>query len=570
MTSERHLTPTAEFEPGSDAIAAADAFLLDKITLDDGRSAQNPDPAIHPNGAEFDLTNLFRGGDTVANLTGVMDYSFGLYRIQPTQGADYTNTNERTASPDPVGGSLNVATFNVLNYFSTIDDGVNDICGPDLNQECRGADNAGEFTRQRDKIISAIHAIDADVVGLLEIENNINDDAVIDLVNGLNAAYGGETYDYVETGAVGTDAIKVALIYKPLSVDLVGDYAVLDSTVDARFIDTKNRPALAQTFMDETTGGVFTVAVNHLKSKGSACDDVGDPNLGDGAGNCNLTRQAAAEALVDWLASDPTGSGDSDFLIVGDLNSYDKEDPIDAILAGGYTDLVAQFVGEDAYSYVFDGQTGYLDYQLASSSLTPQVTGATVWHINADEADLIDYDTSFKGPNQDAIYAPDAYRSSDHDPVIVGLHLKSAHELKEITALELAALLPMESASEDHTIGKAIDRINGSLNSAWWLDDSTLNKKTGNFVFDAEHQAVQELMKVTSVDVQGSIDVLILADQQLVLKQYLATVAGGGNAGRIAQAEGNMSDALANLAIGEYARAVLDYKKAWVNLIKAK
>ncbi|MBK5266764.1 MAG: ExeM/NucH family extracellular endonuclease [Acidimicrobiia bacterium] len=425
LTSERHLTPTAEFEPGAPAIQAAADFLLDKITLDDGRSAQNPDPAIHPNGGVFDLTNLFRGGDTVANVTGVMDYSFSLWRIQPTQGADYTSVNPRPASPDPVGGSLNVATFNVLNYFSTFDyprgDPLDNKCGPLANQECRGADNAGEFTRQRDKIISAIHAIDADVVGLLEIENNINDDAVIDLVNGLNAAYGEETYDYVATGAIGTDAIKVALIYKPLSVDLVGGYAILDSSVDARFLDTKNRPALAQTFMDSSTGGVFTVAVNHLKSKGSACDDVGDPDLGDGAGNCNLTRTAAAEALVDWLATDPTGSGDSDFLIIGDLNSYDKEDPIDAILAGGYTDLVAHFVGEDAYSYVFDGQTGYLDYQLANSSLTPQVTGATVWHINADEADLIDYDTSFKLPAQDAIYAPDPYRSSDHDPVIIGL-----------------------------------------------------------------------------------------------------------------------------------------------------
>ena len=194
----------------------------------------------------------------------------------------------------------------------------------------------------------------------------------------------------------------MALIYKPASVSLVGSYAILDSSVDIRFIDTKNRPTLAQTFMDNSTGGVFTVAVNHLKSKGSACDDVGDPDLGDGAGNCNLTRKAAAEAMVDWLASDPTGSGDEDFLIIGDLNSYDKEDPIDALVAGGYTDLVYAFHGEDAYSYVFDGQVGYLDYALASAGLLGEVTGVAEWHINADEADLIDYDTSFKGPNQDA------------------------------------------------------------------------------------------------------------------------------------------------------------------------
>ena len=160
---------------------------------------------------------------------------------------------------------------------------------------------------------------------------------------------------------------------------------------------------------------------------------MGDPDLGDGAGNCNVTRTWRAQALVDWLATDPTSSGDPDFLIIGDLNAYDKEDPIDAILAGSddvlgsgddYTDLLYHFIGEDAYSYVFDGQVGYLDHGLANADLFTQVTNATVWHINADEADLIDYDTSFKQDAQDAIYAPDAYRSSDHDPVIIGLQLE--------------------------------------------------------------------------------------------------------------------------------------------------
>jgi Ca2+-binding RTX toxin-like protein len=170
--------------------------------------------------------------------------------------------------------------------------------------------------------------------------------------------------------------------------------------------------------------------VNHLKSKGSAC--TGDPDTGDGQGNCNLTRKAAAQALVDWLAADPTGSGDPDFLIMGDLNSYAQEDPIDAIKAGAddlagtsddYTNLISQYQGTYAYSYTFDGQAGYLDHALANPSLTAQVVGAADWHINSDEPDLLDYDTSFKSSAQDAIYEPNAYRSSDHDPVIVGLGL---------------------------------------------------------------------------------------------------------------------------------------------------
>jgi Ca2+-binding RTX toxin-like protein len=115
------------------------------------------------------------------------------------------------------------------------------------------------------------------------------------------------------------------------------------------------------------------------------------------------------------------------------LNAYDKEDPIDAILAGAddtlgtgddYTDLLYNFIGEFAYSYVFDGQLGYLDHGLANADLLSQVTGATVWHINADEPDIIDYDMTFKQDAQDDLWEPHAYRSSDHDPVVIGLQLE--------------------------------------------------------------------------------------------------------------------------------------------------
>jgi predicted extracellular nuclease len=568
LTSQRNVTPTAEFEPGPDAVAAAGAFLLDRITLDDGRTNQNPDPALHPNGGVFDLTNLFRGGDTVRNVTGVMDYAFGLYRIQPTQGADYTNANPRTPAPDPVGGTLEVATFNVLNYFTTLDNS-GPICGPLANQGCRGADNATEFTRQRDKIVAAISSIDADVVGLMEIENHPVDVPTADLVAGLNDATSPGTYDYIATGAIGGDAIRVALVYQPASVTPLGGFAVLDSSVDPLFDDTLNRPMLVQSFAENATGAVFTVAVNHLKSKGSGCNAVGDPDTGDGSGNCNVTRTNAAQAIVEFLAGDPTGSGDSDVLIIGDLNSYDKEDPIDVLVGAGYADLVFDFLGEDAYSYVFDGQIGYLDYQLASSTLVPQVTGTTVWHINADEPDLIDYDTSFKQPAQDAIYAPDAYRSSDHDPVVVGLELTTARSQKESALAELAGLLPTGSAMDDTFIEKAMGRIEDSLTPSLWTDASALDPETGGRVFDREHQAVRELEKVTTVDTQTAIDALLDADRQIALRQLSIAILGGGDPRRIAQARGNMADAAANLAAGDYANAVLDYKKAWTNALKA-
>ena len=433
---DRFDTPTAVQEPNT---AATQALLADyarrRITVDDGRSTQNPTPPYFPGTVDtpFTLQNSFRGGDTLTDVTGVVEHTFGLYRVHPTADATYTRRNPRPQTPPSVGnGDVKVASFNVLNYFLTpdgipTDDNNNnpadDVCGGNTNLDCRGhdSDQPQELARQRAKIVDAIKRLDADVVGLMEMENTPGVEPAADLVAGLNAATAPGTYDYIDTGVIGTDAIRLGFLYKPGTVTPVGDFAVLDSSVDPRFIDTRNRPTLAQTFQQNGTPDKLTVAVNHLKSKGSACS--GDPDTGDGAGNCNITRTQAAEALVDWLATDPTGSGDTDSLIIGDLNSYDHEDPVDAITAAGYTDTIKKFGGEYAHSYVFDGQVGYLDHGLASETLLPQVTGAADWHINSDEPSILDYDTSFKNPPEDALYEPNAFRASDHDPVLVGMDL---------------------------------------------------------------------------------------------------------------------------------------------------
>ena len=436
----RAFTPTAIDEPGAPALDRALKNSLRRITLDDAQGGSNPSFLRHPNGAAFALSNRFRGGDKVQNTVGVLGYDFSLYRIVPTGPADYTPVNPRPAAPEPVGGSLRVAAMNTLNFFITPDyptgNPLDNKCGPLQNVECRGADfdQPLEFTRQRDKLLAALVGLNADIIGLNEMENTTGVEPLGDptngIVAGLNAMLGAGTFAYIDTGVIGTDAIRVGMIYKPDKVAPVGNFELLTSADDPRFIDTLNRPALAQSFEELATGARFTVVVNHLKSKGSACVD--DPDTGDGQGNCNLTRKAAAQALVDWLATDPTGSGDPDFLIMGDLNSYAQEDPIDAIRAGAddtagtgddYTNLIAQYQGTYAYSYVFDGQSGYLDHALANSSLAAQVTGAADWHIDSDEPDAVDYDTTFKPAAQEALYESNAYRASDHDPVVVGLGL---------------------------------------------------------------------------------------------------------------------------------------------------
>lgn len=436
----RPFTGTAIDEPGDDANARTLANSLRRITLDDGLNTQNPSTLRHPNGNPFSLSNRFRGGDTVQNTVGILTFGFDLYRIQPTAGAQYTSVNPRPAAPEAVGGSLRVAAMNTLNYFVTADyptgNPLDNKCGPLNTVECRGwdSDQSDEFTRQRTKLLQALTGLDADIIGLNELENSTGVEPLADIVAGLNDLLGAETYSYINTGTIGTDAIKVGIIYRPAEASPVGTFKLLTSAIDPRFIDTKSRPSLAQTFIVNATGARFTVVVNHFKSKGSACDDLipPDPDLGDGQGNCSQTRRAAAEALVDWLATDPTGSGDPDFIIMGDLNSYAQEDTIDEIKAGSddtvgtsddFTNLISHFQGAYAYSYTFDGQAGYLDHALANASLLAQTSGAADWHINSDEPDVLDYDTSFKPPSQDALYETNAYRTSDHDPVVVGLDL---------------------------------------------------------------------------------------------------------------------------------------------------
>ena len=437
---------------GSAEAAAQRQLNLDaRVILDDGEDENesfpngldtwNPNPTPYLGGPDGTL----RSGDVVSDLTGVVHFSFGEFEVQPVNVADPNDpdgavTITRTPRPSTVpsvGGSLQVASFNVLNYFTTIDTGGAQ-CGPPSNpQGCRGADSQAEFDLQSAKIAAAIAGLDADIVGLIELENNGTDAAISDLVAKVNTLTT-RSYDYVPTGFIGGDAIAVGFIYDTQTVETAGDFAVLDSSVSAAFIDDKNRPVLAQTFVELETEATLTAAVAHLKSKGSPCDDVANP--GDAAfgvagypagtdvsdpnfqGNCNLTRLAAAQVLGQWIAQDPTGTPSDNLLIIGDLNAYQNEDPITALEGQGYTDLHAlggTSWADGGHSYVFDGEHGTLDYVLANPKLLEQVTGAAAWHINADEPFAIDYQ-DFNPPGQ---ATTDAFKSSDHDPTIVGLDL---------------------------------------------------------------------------------------------------------------------------------------------------
>ncbi|MFV0632522.1 ExeM/NucH family extracellular endonuclease [Demequina sp.] len=438
--------PTAVVEPGAQANALQAANDLNRIKLDDLSNAQNPDPILYGGGAgPLSADNPLRGGDSVTGLTGVMTYTWAgnaasgnAWRVRPAAPEAelpvFESHNPRPVSAPEVGGSVKVASFNVLNYFLSID-GVADACGPvGFEQDCRGANTPYEplglpedieLTRQTDKLVAALLELDADVIGIMEMENTPGVEPLAALAERLNAAEGTDTWSFVDTGVVGTDVIRVGVLYDSAVVSPEGAHAVLDASTFPGFDDDNNRPSVAQSFSEVATGETFTVVVNHWKSKG--CGDATglDADQGDGASCWNETRTGAATSLVEWLATSPTGVEDPDVMIIGDLNSYAQEDPIDVLREAGYVEM-----GGGDYSYVFDGQWGSLDYVFASASLAEQVTGSAHVHINADEASVLDYNTDFKSAAQiESLYAADWYRTSDHDPVLVGLDLASEVEV---------------------------------------------------------------------------------------------------------------------------------------------
>jgi uncharacterized protein len=422
----RLFQPTNYVEPGAAAQAEQELNNRRRLLIDDGRNGTPPDGQV-PYIPTTDT--VFRQGFTTSAITGVLGYGFGAYRLQPITPIAWTPANPREETSPATASRIRVASFNLLNYFNTF----SGCFGPDSNPDdnCRGADTQAEFDRQRPKTVSAIVGLDADVIAVNELENDLTNgsSAIEQLVTDLNAV--SVVYSFINTGQIGEDAIRVGMLYNTLTVTPVGSFAVLD---DVDPFNRNTRPPLAQLFEETATGERFIVIANHFKSKGS-CPSAGDPNFagnndtGDGQGCWNADRVKAATEVLNWIANDPYFDADPDVLIMGDLNSYAQEDPIDTLKAGGFVNLIEAFVGtgNEAYSYTFDGQSGYLDHALANAAFAAQIVDAAEWHINADEPIGRDYNddvlSSGENPNQlrqPYLYQPNAFRSSDHDPVIVG------------------------------------------------------------------------------------------------------------------------------------------------------
>ncbi|BCJ44171.1 multifunctional nuclease/2',3'-cyclic-nucleotide 2'-phosphodiesterase/5'-nucleotidase/3'-nucleotidase [Actinoplanes ianthinogenes] len=410
--------PTDVAKPGSDeAKALKAANRAGRILLDDGRTTNLSTANVAPPYITKDAP--VRTGDTVASFGPVvLDYAYGDWLLEPTTPVDattpaanrttFTATNPRTAAPAAVGGDVKVASFNVLNYFVH------------FGGDARGATDAAALAKQQAKIVSAISALDADVVALMEIENSVrfeaNDPqlALKTLVGALNERDGAGTWDYVRTpaelpGPAEQDLITTAIIFKPAKVTPKGaSRSLSDETVWSNA-----REPIAQTF---TAGSIdFTVVANHLKSKSASVTPTGDNvDTGDGQGPYNGDRKRQAASLVEFVKGVEKDSGTDKVILLGDFNSYTQEDPMQVLYQAGYTDVhTTKAPGKS--SYVFGGESGSLDHALTTPSLTDRVTGVDIWNINSVESYAYQY-TGYA-----PFYSPTPYRASDHDPVVIGL-----------------------------------------------------------------------------------------------------------------------------------------------------
>ncbi|MDR2997489.1 MAG: ExeM/NucH family extracellular endonuclease, partial [Microbacterium sp.] len=413
--NELNVKSTEVKRPGADADAIAAANRASRILLDDGWSTQVTNAAHPGDQPYFTKGTVVRNGDTVnfSEHGYVLQYGFDDWRLQPVVPIDdssdasykvtFNEENPRTTAPPAVGGDFKVASFNVYNYFTTLSS---------ENSNARGAKDAAQFAIQKSKIVAAINGLDADVVTLMEIENSVKlgnpvDTALKDLVSGLNAAAGSDVWGYVPTpaalqNAATTDYITSAIIYRKASVKTVGDAA----TVSDETIWGNAREPIAQTF--EADGRTFSVIANHLKSKSGTGTEPAD-----GQGFFNADRVKQAKSVLALAGDVQKTSGSDDVFLVGDFNAYSEEDPIDVFTSAGWSDLVADET-DGQYTYSFDGELGSLDHVIASPSVAASVTGAGVWGINSPE-------WSDRGYAFGATESGTPYRSSDHDPIVVGV-----------------------------------------------------------------------------------------------------------------------------------------------------
>ena len=379
ISPKRTFTPTNQALPLSDAyLALLNANKYGSITLTNVSGYHRMGERLH------NLTVKVNSQTSVSLVS--CDWR-GNTRADMEKGPDYDAIDMRGQH------TLLVCCMN-LEYYLVENLGGN-----------MGASNSSEHQKQRAKVSKALAKINADLYGLVEIEQGQS--ALAEIASDLSKNTGRQ-FSYIDDGgsASGTYT-KSGFVYCSDVLEPYGKLRENNTGVQKR--------KKTQAFVEKTTGEKFLFSVNHFKAK-SGNGSGANADQGDGQGSYNADRVKEAKSVLTHYENDRFYYGDNDILIMGDFNAYAMEDPITTLKEGGMIDLHRAFHADSSYSYTYRGSTGYLDHAMCNTTLYSQVTGMVAYHINSDESDNYTYDKS----NDQTMF-----RSSDHDPVIVGLRLDS-------------------------------------------------------------------------------------------------------------------------------------------------
>lgn len=401
-------TPTEKVLPGDAARAFAERNRTRLLVVDDGDLRDAPATLKILPAPPTDAAPL-RVGSQVGGLQGVVDQRGAGYRLQLTQPLRVLQQDPRPAVPK-VDGNLRVVAMNVLNLFN------GDGLGGGF-EGGRGASSAAQYERQLAKIVASLMAMNPQVVGLMEIENDGEgpQSSLAQLVEAMNAMGNGRWAFAGSTESPGSQDIKVALIYRSDLLRPIGPARYLSGGP----FGPLSRPALLQTLQRIDGGPAFAVSVNHFKSKGCGRGEDqakgADEDQRDGQSCFNAARLESSRRLLQWLPQALPREAEGRVMLIGDFNAYAMEDPMRAMYAAGYADAFVLKPGaEPPYSFIFQAQRGRLDHGLVSPALAPLLRGAAEWHTSAAEQDRFDYE-------QDR--DDDVWRASDHDPLLLGFDL---------------------------------------------------------------------------------------------------------------------------------------------------
>lgn len=253
-----------------------------------------------------------------------------------------------------------------------------------LNHSNADAQTVSELQAKTDNIVRAFRTMDADIYAMVELEQA--DTALIYLTNAMNRAAGSEVYAYVQDNisdcwqnSTGYGSIMAGFIYKKATIETVGRPQAMAS-------DGTYGPRMqAQVFKHTASGEMFVLSMNHFKAMS------GESNVQKRLENA----QSLISNLSQMTATDP------DVLIMGDLNCVTSEAAIQYLIGQGYTELTEYF-DRNAWSYYYGGNE-LIDHALGNISMSMQVSGAGVYHVNHT--------------------GNSSYHYSDHDAVMVGLNL---------------------------------------------------------------------------------------------------------------------------------------------------